>query len=480
MRLFNPLRRLLPEDTAAPFRIIAMLLPLAALLELCAGLRLDISSLRILGVSTTAIAFFFPSFHMMDYDSCRYLFLALSISIIVFYWTPDRLKKPLLCVLAFVYCAYFLGLSVALSYFLGLIGLFLCFSYCERFAAKVLAILVFTAVFEAAALSLYGFPRLLLAAFTVMSALKAYSEACDLHSKDERPGFFEHVLALVGGVPCNFVGPRYPYASFNGSFLRRPWPQIAQQGVERIYRGFFKLAVAVAYYLFLRKAGLNPDALQDQAYLSTGQLWSLSFFGLLSFLLRVVGCLQILQGLNRLFGYDVPDQTDQPWLAASPLDFWRRFVSVDREYMMKYVFLPAYRRWENPYAALIIIFHVVAGLEFLMYRLASSWPRPSYLTEGLVQCLIFIWVVSAACCVQSAAAGAGKTSPFGMGALSTLRRRALSVAVIGALLCVFGSLRWVFSTPAPWPNQIPGRTPLQRYGSLYACFLGRCAGKTLP
>jgi len=246
------------------------------------------------------------------------------------------------------------------------------------------------------------------------------------------------------------------------------------EGVVLIYAGLAKLALVYAYDVWKsRFAGVDLQAFRPGPYLTTGELWAHGFVEFVATLFVLTGIFQFQQGLCRLFGYDVETQCHQPWLSSSPLDFWKRLTAVDRNYMLKYAFYPAYRIFGSPYIPLCVVFFILAASEFLQGNFVVLWPNGGFIFQAAIREAVFMILFSAACCLQIASRKlrfASVERPASDG--SPLGNFASAVA-LWLFLVGFCIQRWVFPPPwSPWPNQIPGRTSVERYLALY----GRMAG----
>ena len=466
----------LPEDPWAPFRVILLLLPLACVIVVCDRFGLDpiwqSSPYRM-------ITYYFPQSIDGNWRVYEALLLELCALLIAFHWCPLSRKKIFLTLLAVGLVARFLGASFTLFYFCGAICLWLGFRRGWSSNAQCILLTIFGIVGGLSALYLLdGYARVLAFGLMVMTMLKGYSEIVDLAVNRATPPFCDHFLAWVGGFPCNFVGPRYPYSSFTRSFLARPWWEIAKDGVVLIYAGLAKLVLVYAFDMWKsRYVGIDLQPFRLGPYLTSGDLWAHSFLELLATLLALTGIFQFQQGLCRLFGYDVENQCDKPWLSSSPLDFWKRLTAIDRNYMLKYVFYPTYRVFQSPYLPLFIVFSLLAGSEFLEGHFVVHWPHWPLIAQAGIREAVFVCLFSTACCLQivvgrrrSAIEKDGSSEP-------SVVRNLVSTAALWFFLVAFCIQRWVFPSPlSPGPTQIPGRTTTERYVGLF----GRMTGLVSP
>ena len=135
-------------------------------------------------------------------------------------------------------------------------------------------------------------------------------------------------------------------------------------------------------------------------------LLSLVLFGALRALSEYAahsGLASIQIGIMRQLGYQVPERYNYPFLASSPLDFWRRWNTYVGGWLRQYVFMPgmmfAGRRTRAPWAMAVVltVVFVVSGLLHDIYGYAISFDTdPRYLLFFLVVAAVtFLWIGAA-------------------------------------------------------------------------------------
>lgn len=193
----------------------------------------------------------------------------------------------------------------------------------------------------------------------------AYSTCRDHENAAEPPDFFDS-WNLWLGIPCGFLAILYSHREFMQSFFARPYPLIARDGITRIYLGLSKLLAVCAVEILLyprisfTKATLSA-VVRAEAGLSLGEKFWISFVLLASFIVSYTGVIQVIQGITRLFGYDVSDQVRQPWKSKSLLDFWQRGTYHTRRYLLRYVFFPVFLRSRHLYLSLLAVWVLEAA-----------------------------------------------------------------------------------------------------------------------
>jgi hypothetical protein len=96
------------------------------------------------------------------------------------------------------------------------------------------------------------------------------------------------------------------------------------------------------------------------------------------------GSASIQIGAMRLLGYEVPERYRYPWLANSPLDFWRRWNTYVGAWARRYLYFPSLvhlqqgfrlRRSHAAAAAILVTFSSVGVLhDFGLYAQYDVWP----------------------------------------------------------------------------------------------------------
>lgn len=418
---------------------------------------------------------YLPPLLPFSHERCRMVLSAAALSVGAFILCPDRLKKAYLCILSAAYLAALLGPSFTTAYLAACLGTWIVLNTAWLFWVKLALVLPICAVpfLFAAAESTVNI-CVLAWALCIKSALKAYSALMDTSSTNIRPRWMDIFLLWTGGFPCNFQGPFYTYAAFGAAYLKRSYRDIAEDGVASIYAG-----LGCACFVLMVEAAFLPRVLdmsvREAAAFSSTELWIYGAVQVNMFLVGHAGCNQLLQGANRLFGYDVISHVDKPWLSSSPMDFWRRTAYHSRNYMLKYVFYPFLSRTRSIGLAVVATF-LTAFLPALLY----AW---------------MLWRVEAVTDSDGRAGRLLLLLPFllfGCFAYMELRVRGAAVAaplralvsahpIVGAwsgrlamlALCVLISVpgRKSFEWLRARPDLIPGRTRVDRAIGVYGKLL---------
>lgn len=346
-----------------------------------------------------------PFLLLSQTELLRFMLISL-VPLVLFIFCPSKFKKQLLVAVSFWYLAWVLGWLQA--------GLILtgCFMLWRILVIKSiqpyfrLTMVILALAFLYIGIHLEHRYRFLSWAVFAQILYGAYSTWKDHENKKEIPIFTDTWL-LWCGIPCGFASIWYCHKDFASSFLNKPYWSIARGGIARIYLGLakiiFVLAIELNYYPIwnLTRSSLTSiDKMQGPMTILEKSLWT--FLLLALFLLVYTGSLQVLQGVTRLFGYNVIDQANQPWLSRSFLDFWQRGSFHTRQYMIRYVFFPSYFRKRSIYLSVLAVwaFH---SLEVVIARQGIDlyYSKPNGWMDVWSSTLIkFILLFATACYIE--------------------------------------------------------------------------------
>ena len=85
-----------------------------------------------------------------------------------------------------------------------------------------------------------------------------------------------------------------------------------------------------------------PVLLADPAGVAVPVLWSSLLLELIPLTLRIAITGHAIIGTLRMFGFNVPPNTNRPLVAQRVLDFWNRYYFYFKELMFDFFFLPTY------------------------------------------------------------------------------------------------------------------------------------------
>ena len=325
----------------------------------------------------------------MTFNSFSY-FLFLPVVYLIFYLTADRWRWLVLLTASYGFYASFkapyllavLLMVTGISYVCGLriaaqqdetirkrwlwIGSFAC--------VAILALLKYLPFLESKANNIFGLNNTL--SSTVISigvsffTFQAISYLADIYLEIEKPeyhfGFFALYLAFF---PKLLQGP-IERASALLPQLKQPYQfdyDTMRSGMLLFTWGLFK-KVVVADRLALYA---------DQIYNNVHDYTGLSLIvGTYAYALQIyfdfAGYTDMARGTGRMFGINLTENFNSPYLATSIADFWRRWHISFSRWILDYIFKPLQMMWRNwgqaGTAAALIITFLISGIWH-----GSSW-----------------------------------------------------------------------------------------------------------
>jgi len=139
-------------------------------------------------------------------------------------------------------------------------------------------------------------------------------------------------------------GPIQRYEDFQktGNALVLPRPSVIAigEGLHRVVVGFFKVAVLSLLFSRLHKHALEVLS-SGQAPLHralTGAVIAVSYA--LYLYLNFSGCIDVVIGLGRFFGFTLPENFDRPLSSDNFMNFWNRWHITLSNWLKVYVFNP--------------------------------------------------------------------------------------------------------------------------------------------
>lgn len=158
----------------------------------------------------------------------------------------------------------------------------------------------------------------------------------------ERPGLANYALFVLF-FPTFIAGPLERWVTFHrGPTLKVDLNQ-AGWALERILYGVAKkIILADRLALYLMEIGKGPlDPSQRSSWIM--------FFGFgIQIYLDFAAYSDIAIGLGRLFGYEIMENFNRPYLARNMADFWRRWHISLSEWIRVYLFMPIATRRPSP------------------------------------------------------------------------------------------------------------------------------------
>ena len=292
----------------------------------------------------------------MIFSSIIFLFVFLPIVLFLYFLSADRYRNYILLAFSLLFYAYgepravFLMLfSIAVNYGAGLLV--------ERFADYKKIILVADVAINLGILFYfkylnYGvsilntifdnrFPQTNIALPIGISffTFQAMSYVIDVYRGD---AVAEKNLCNVGlyvsFFPQLVAGPIVRYGTIAQQIkVRQVTVDKFGKGVSRFARGFAKKIILAN----------NLALLADGAFLYVDQAnlpLSLAWIGSIAYSLQIFfdfsGYSDMAIGLGRMFGFDIPENFNYPYIAGSLNDFWRRWHISLSQWFRDYVYIP--------------------------------------------------------------------------------------------------------------------------------------------
>jgi hypothetical protein len=250
--------------------------------------------------------------------------------------------------------------------------------------------------------------------FALRSALYAYEAARkrELLRGAGFPGFLLYLIAApIGAVKLAPIG----FAVLHRGLRAEADLGLMSRGVSQTALGFL--------YLTLRhmavRTGCLPiydDVVAGADLLDAATAFAACHLLLLGMFLDVAGHVHVAVGMMRVLGFDIPSGTEAPYLSRNILDFWRRWNTYYRDYLLTLAYYPA--AWALKRRPLLA---VAAGgaatfvLSGLAHAVQSAVRRPDRATlqgfaEGHVWALVYGLVVVGWMLQERLRAGAGRAA----------------------------------------------------------------------
>jgi alginate O-acetyltransferase complex protein AlgI len=170
---------------------------------------------------------------------------------------------------------------------------------------------------------------------------QALSYLFDLYREEELdPNLREFALYMTFG-PTVLSGPICRLGEMLPQFREmKPakWLEV-RGGMQRIWLGVFMMAVAR-----LLGAGLLPDAGVDAGFAKSGlhflDVWVLAIGYGMQLFFDFAGYSNIVIGIARVYGFEIRENFDSPYLSKSPSEFWTRWHMSLSFWIRDYLFMP--------------------------------------------------------------------------------------------------------------------------------------------
>jgi D-alanyl-lipoteichoic acid acyltransferase DltB (MBOAT superfamily) len=157
---------------------------------------------------------------------------------------------------------------------------------------------------------------------------------------DVRVGLLEYTAFTIGLFTL-LAGPIIPYATFRQSFSfdrSGESPRSLALAGNRIVNGYIKVAL-------LSPVLFELSSLQTLRSLESSLGGRLLFFYLfpLYVYLNFAGYCDVVIGLGRLAGFEIPENFDRPYLATNLQNYWQRWHLTFSHWIRNHIFFPLVR-----------------------------------------------------------------------------------------------------------------------------------------
>lgn len=290
----------------------------------------------------------------MIFSSLTFLLLFFPITFFLYFFTPVKFKTIFLIIISFLFYAWgepfyiFLLLAlIIINYKFGLLlfnsknkKLILIFSIIIN--VLVLGFFKYGSFFISNIENLfninlnYKFPQLPLGvSFFTFSAI---SYLVDVFNKKIKPkGKFAQFVLYISFFPKLISGPIARYQEIESGFkIKRSKIEDISIGLRRFVLGLAK-KVLIADKISIIATGLMVANVWDSSIY-------LAWFGVILFGLQIYydfsGYTDMAIGIARVFGFNLPENFNQPYLSKSVSEFWRRWHITLGSWFRDYVYIP--------------------------------------------------------------------------------------------------------------------------------------------
>lgn len=204
--------------------------------------------------------------------------------------------------------------------------------------------------------------------FSVISYIvDVYWEKCKAQKN------YTNVMLYIIFFPRVIQGPIMRWSDFESQIYdRKIDSDNIKIGIERFIKGLIKKVIIADQ--------ISP--IVDYIFSNINNLHTFSaWIGIIGYLLQLYydfsGYTDMAWGLGRMFGFDLPENFDHPYMSASIPEFWRRWHISLGEYFRDYVYMPVYRKltsYKNPVTGkkYSVLFRDIIAL-FVTWVLVGQW-----------------------------------------------------------------------------------------------------------
>ncbi|MFC4634283.1 SGNH/GDSL hydrolase family protein [Dokdonia ponticola] len=164
----------------------------------------------------------------------------------------------------------------------------------------------------------------------------------------------------------NYSFPIFPiidFKAFNSTYYDDQDTKIYERGVNLILLGLFQLLFYRVIYYLLPLLSEVDGALMFFYYIMISYL----------FLIRLNGILNIIVGILRLFGFNLPDIFNYMFLSHGFDDYWRRVNIYWKDFMVKIFYYPIYFKFRKKSIVLALTIGTILTFFFNWFLHSYQW-----------------------------------------------------------------------------------------------------------
>ena len=191
-------------------------------------------------------------------------------------------------------------------------------------------------------------------------ALEAISYIVDIYSDKAKPGNLIDAFVFMMLFPKTVCGPVVLWRDFrNQIYNRKTELYDVSEGLKRIVKGYAKKAILAD--TFATTIILIDSKISD-GRTDIVSVWIIMLLYFFRIYYDFSGYSDIAIGLCRIFGFDIGENFDMPYLSGSLTDFWRRWhISLGR-WFKEYIYLPLGGNRSGSMPCNILATFLIAGL----------------------------------------------------------------------------------------------------------------------
>ena len=162
---------------------------------------------------------------------------------------------------------------------------------------------------------------------------------------------------------CFPIFPIIDYKTFKSTYYNEEDLAIYQKGLSLIVLGILQLLMyRILYYI-------TPQANNISGF------WGLFYYLIISYLLllRLNGILNLVVGLLRIFGFNLPDIFNYMFLAQGFDDYWRRLNIYWKDFIVKIFYYPIYFKFRKTNILLALVLGTIVTFIFNWALHAYQW-----------------------------------------------------------------------------------------------------------